>query len=160
MAAFGSSIAGWTPTAIATNVQATANNYHAIRCGAATAVVRLTEIYIGGEATSSTVNRMRYQRLSTNATAPTNIVPSPHNLASVAAVTGAYQTVGTTQPTFSNTGSVLTLAFNSFGGIVRWVAYPGEEIYQNTATAPNAEAALASLSGAGVVSTNIVFEEM
>lgn len=160
MAAFSTNIPGWTTTAIAINTQATANNYHAVGTRSASDTCKITEIYMGGESTSSTVARMRYQRLSTNATAATDQTPVPLHYGSGVAISKFYGTVGTTQPTFANTPSLLNLAFNAFGGIVRWVAYPGEELWQSTSTAPNAEAALASLSGAGIISSTIVFEQI
>lgn len=160
MAGYSTSVPGWTTTAIAINTQATANNYHAIGTRSSTDTAKITEIYVGGESTSSTVVRMRYQRYSTHATTATDQTPEKLNPYSAASVTKFYQTASGTQPTFANTPPTLNIAFNSFGGIVRWVAYPGEEIWHSTATAPNDEGALASLSGAGTVSSNIVFEQV
>jgi hypothetical protein len=51
---------------------------------------------------------------------------------------------------------MLSLAFNAFGGFVRWVAAPGEEIYY-----VNSEVvSMRSASGTSVVSSTIVFEEL
>ena len=47
-----------------------------------------------------------------------------------------------------------------FGGVVRWVAAPGEEIWATAGTAPNGEMILDSIAGTGVVSQDIRFEEL
>ena len=160
MAAYSHGAVGYTPVAHADSASALANaSYQALRAGSATALVRILEVFIGGEATSSTVNRMALRRLSTNGSTPTDVAPAPLNVYSVAAVAQGY-VAATTGPTIAATQHLLNLAFNAFGGIVRWVAAPGEEIYIATATAPNAEVCLDSISGTGVVSQDIKFESL
>jgi hypothetical protein len=51
------------------------------------------------------------------------------------------------------------LAFNAFGGVIRWVAAPGEEIWSSAGGATG-EQILSSISGTGAVSTHMIFEEM
>ena len=151
---------GWTPVNHADGASALANNsYHAVRSANAADIQRIVEVFVGGEATSSTVNRMALRRLSTNATTPTNQTPAPLNYASAASNAQGY-VAAATGPTIASTAHLLNLAFNAFGGLIRWVAAPGEEIYFGTATAPNAEINLDSISGTGLVSTDIKFEQM
>lgn len=159
MAQYSNAAAGWTPVAHADAASALASNsYQAVRTTAAS-TIRTTEIFVGGEATSSTVNRMAYRRASTNAATPTNVAPAPLNPLSAAAVHQGY-VAATTGPTIASTGHLLNLAFNAFGGVIRWVAAPGEEIWATASTAPNGEMVLDSVSGTGVVSSHIVDEEM
>lgn len=159
MAQYNYSASGWTPVAHADAASALANNsYHALRAVAAS-TDRVNEVFIGGEATSSTVNRMALRRNSTNAATPGAGVPAPLNPLSAASAAQGYPTA-TTGPTIASTGHLLNLAFNAFGGVIRWVAAPGQEIYITTATAPNSELTLDSISGTGTVSTHIIFEEL
>lgn len=159
MAQYTHGAPGWTPIAHADSAAALANNsYHAIRTTAAS-TLKLIEAFLGGEATSSTVNRMALRRLSTNGATPTNQVPAALNPLSAAAVSQGY-VAATTGPTIAATQHLLNLAINAFGGIIRWVAAPGEEIVATAATAPNGELCLDSITGTGLISTDLKFEEM
>lgn len=160
MAQYTHGAVGYTPVAHADSASSLANNsYQAVRGGASTQLARIVEVFIGGEATSSTVNRMALRRLSTNATTPTDQTPAPLNIYSPAAVAQGY-VAASTGPTIAATQHLANFAFNAFGGIVRWVAAPGEEIYFGTTTAPNAQVCLDSISGTGVVSQDIKWEEL
>lgn len=159
MAQYTTARAGWTPVAHADGASSLADaSYHAIRTTAAS-TARIVEVYIGGESTASTVNRMSVRRLSTNANTPTDVAPAALNPLSAAAVTQGYS-AATTGPTIAATGHLLNLALNTFAGIVRWMAMPGEELWGTAQTAPNGQIVLDSVSGVGVVSTHIVFEEI
>jgi hypothetical protein len=159
MAQFTHGAPGWTPVAHADAAATLANNsYHAIRSTAAS-TFRVTEVFIGGEATASTVNRMALRRLSTNGATPTNQTPAALNPLSGAAVSQGY-VAASTGPTIASTQHLNNFALNTFGGIIRWVAAPGEELYGTASTAPNGEVCLDSISGTGLVSTDIKFEEM
>src|SRR5207249_3704755 len=88
----------------------------------------LYECYIAGEAGSTSVARVVWNRPSVAPTgAATNVVPEKLDPASVAAAFTNASTYASTQPTLS-TNDVLTLAFNAFGGVVRWVAPPDSEV--------------------------------
>ena len=150
---------GWTPVAHSDGGSALANNsYHAIRTTTASSL-RIVRIFIGGEATSSTVNRMALRRLSTNATTPTNQTPAARLPLSAASVSQGY-VAASTGPTIASTQHQGNFAFNAFGGQVNWMAYPNEEIWCTAGTAPNGEICLDSISGVGIVSSDIVFEEV
>ena len=159
MAQYTTARAGWTPVAHADSASSLADaSYHAVRTTAAS-TLRVVEVFIGGEATASTVNRMSFRRLSTNANTPTDIAPAKLNPLSPASVSQGYS-AATTGGTIAATGHLLNLAFNAFAGIVRWMAMPGEEIWATAATAPSGELVLDSISGVGVISTHIIHEEM
>ncbi len=88
---------------------------------------RILELIIGGEATVSAVNRVSISQNVATLVANTNITPEKFHSRSPAAA-GTYG--------FGNTSSLILLgsymfqfAFNAFGGFIRWVAAPGEEIY-------------------------------
>jgi hypothetical protein len=68
--------------------------------------------------------------------------------------------VAATGPTIAATAHLLNLSLNTFGGIIRWAAAPGDEIWATASTAPNGEIVLDSISGTGVVSTHIHFESL
>lgn len=113
---------------------------------------RILEFIIGGEATASAVNRVAVQRSGTSITGNSALTPEKFNTRSPAAA-GTYGKTGT-QALAGN--PMLTLAFNAFGGFIRWVAAPGEEMYY-----VNSEViSVRSLSGTSIVSSTGVFEEL
>ena len=159
MAQYTAAANGWTPVAHADGASALANaSYQAVRTTTAS-TIRVTEAFVGGEATSSTVNRMSLRRLSTNATTPTDVAPAPLSPLSAPSLSQGY-VASATGPTVASTGHLLNLAMNAFGGVIRWVAAPGQEIWATAQTAPNGQLVLDSVSGTGIVSTHLIFEEM
>jgi len=113
---------------------------------------RILELIIGGEATASAVNRISVQRAGTSITSNTAITPEKFNTRSPAAA-GTYGKAGT-QALVGN--PMLSIGFNAFGGFIRWVAGPGEEMYYM-----NSEViSMRSASGTSTVSSTGVFEEL
>lgn len=113
---------------------------------------RILELIIGGEATSSAVNRVAVQRAGTSITSNTAITPEKFNTRSPAAA-GTYGKAGT-QALVGN--PMLSIGFNAFGGFIRWVAGPGEEMYF-----VNSEViSVRSASGTSTVSSTGIFEEL
>jgi hypothetical protein len=113
---------------------------------------RILELIIGGEATASAVNRVSVQRAGTSITANSAITPEKFNSRSPAAA-GTYGKAGT-QALVGN--PMLSIAFNAFGGFIRWVAAPGEEMYF-----VNSEViSVRSASGTSTVSSTGIFEEL
>jgi hypothetical protein len=163
MPMFSSALSTWTPAVIADGAQVSTLNFHALRSAAATNFCRICEVYIGGEATSSTVDAFALRRHTTHSTGPTNLVPAPLNPASQAAVHQSFQAVATTLPTVAAIATIrhlLNLSLNAFGGIVRWYAAPGEEIWFFGVTANNDEISLSTTVGTGVVSSHFIVEEL
>lgn len=113
---------------------------------------RILELIIGGEATASAVNRIAVQRAGTSITSNTAITPEKFNSRSPAAA-GTYGKAGT-QSLVGN--PMLSIGFNAFGGFIRWVAGPGEELYF-----VNSEViSVRSASGTSTVSSTGIFEEL
>jgi len=113
---------------------------------------RILEVITGGEATSSAVNRIAVQRSGTSITSNSAQTPEKYNTRSPAAA-GTYGSGGTQ----SLSGNPLQVfAVNAFGGFIRWVAAPGEEMYY-----VNSEViSMRSLSGTSTFSSTIIFEEL
>ena len=160
MAIYIAGVSSWTPVAHADGATALANNsYLDVRTTTAS-TERIVDIYIAGTATASTVNQMALRRVATTATAtPTNQTPAAANTLSIAATT-QFHAAATTGPTLASTVHLGNFSLNTFGGVVRWVAAPGEEIWATVGSVPNGEIVLDSISGTGTVSTDIRFEEI
>lgn len=127
---------------------------------AAAGQVRILELIIGGEATSSAVNRVTFARgAATTTTTPTALsTATPEKFNSRSPVAAGSYGSATTASIASN--GILTLAFNAFGGFVRWVAAPGEEIYIFGDGTNKEWLGLRSLSGTSTVSSTGIFEEL
>lgn len=151
-----------TPVAVADGSAATSAGYFgAVQGGTATQRNRFFEVFLGGQSSSSTVNQMVLGKDSTVAsgTAPTSILSLTDSTASAPGTPPiAGNNWGTAQPTRSATLRVLSLVFNTYGGVVRWVASPDMEvsIYGNAAN--GGEMSLSSASGTGVIGGHIIFE--
>ena len=127
---------------------------------AANIIARVTEIGIGGEATASTVNRMAVRRSSTDGVTPTTAQTPAKASSSGPAAQGTSAVGFTTEPVAAAAPALWAYALNVFGGIVRWVAAPGQELLVQGATAGNDELGLGTLSGVGVVTDQLVVEEI
>lgn len=152
MARYGCSFSGFTLS--------TTNDVRTLQTTATAqgSVLRVYEIYFGGEASSSTVARVAINRPSgAPSGAATNVVPEKVDAASVAAAFTNASTYATSQPTLS-TNDVAILAFNAFGGVVRWFAVPDSEIIVGSQGAV-AYLSIRSRSGVPVVSGHILVEE-
>lgn len=127
-------------------------------------VVRLYEFSFGGEAASSAVVRMVFNRPGTAGVTP-NTLQTPERVSpSSAAATytcagpvGAVTNWGT-QPVLS-TNHVLVPIINGFGGIYRWQAIPDSEIVVGTQGAV-ANLSLRSSSGAVTISGHLLVSEV
>lgn len=162
MARWTSNIPTWTPVAVGDTANFTNNGYHALQGGSTTQRINVLEVFMGGQATSSAPTIMIVGRDSTvGATSLTG--------ARTAALDPATAALGappvsfssaTTVPQRSSTLSLLNLSFNAFGGIVRWVAAPGEEIGMLGNTASFGEVSLSAFTGGtpGLMGSHIIFE--
>ena len=128
-------------------------------------LAKINEVYIGGESGSSTPTTMALGRDSTIAV--TSITATNNYLALLdasATAPGTLMTFGsgaTTNPTRSTTlGRLLGLSLNTYGGIARWQARYGEEISLIGNTASLGEVSLSSITGTGVISGHILFEQV
>lgn len=113
---------------------------------------RILELILGGEAAAAAVARVFISRAGTSITANSAITPEKFNSRSPAAA-GVYGKAGT-QALVGN--PLLVLAFNAFGGFIRWVAAPGEELHY-----VNSEViSMRSNSGTSTISSTGIFEEL
>ena len=156
----------WTPTAVAAGSTQTANGACFLQGGSTTQLLLISELYMGGEAGASSVNAMTLSRDSTVAATAITLGTNGKNasLDPFAAALAAPQAPGfsaTTMPQASATLQLLALSFNSFGGIVRWVAYPTEEIkvYGTAVNVGEVSLSCSSLTGTpGAISDHIIYE--
>lgn len=155
----------WTPTAQADGVLTGA--FQALTGGSSTQTLRVIEIYMGGQAGASSVNAMTWARSSTVGITPTALAapnsdgPLHGATAALAAVPVSY-VAATTAPNRSPAATIarLNLSFNSFGGIVRWVAAPDEE-WTIVGTAVNVSETVLSAQNvgtAGLMGSHVVYE--
>lgn len=151
-----------TCTAVADTTNYTDNGYCGIvQGGSTTQKINVSEIYMGGQSTSSTVAEMLFARDSTVAATVGATTTFNAALDPATAALAAPQVTGnafTTKPQRSSTLKLLSPSLNTFGGIVRWVAYPGEEIGILGNTASLGEVSLSSVSGAGILGGHIIYE--
>lgn len=158
----------YTPTVNGAGTTATSSTYQAIRNGGPTMQTTIYEIYIGGQASASAINGMCFTRNATVATTPTALttttatdgfmasnagLPASSIVTFVAASTGGIRSTATTE-------ARLNLSLNAFGGIVRWVAAPGEE-WGLLGTAAGVESTLIAQTGSpGLQGSHIVYETL
>ena len=159
----------WTTgTGTADNAQVTSGSYQSLDPGSASQMLQVVEIYVGGLSTASAVQNLQFRRTGTAGTGGASALASPNSdgplntfAAAITTVPVAAVAYVTNQPIPTNTTtySRLNLAMNAFGGIVRWVAAPGEE-YWMVGTGANVAATLSNNtgSGTGTVSSHIIYE--
>lgn len=150
-----------TAVAVADTTAMTDAGYEGfLQGGSATMRLVVSEIYIGGEDTASTVNTIAVSRDSTVAatglSGNKNAVLDGSNTAP--GTVAVYGNTSTTKPQRSATLHLLQLSMNSFGGIVRWVAAPGSEIAVVTATQPLGELSISHVTGTGKTSGHVIYE--
>lgn len=157
-------VVSWTPTAQVDQVLTGA--FQALNGGSATQILQIMEVYMGGQASASSVNAMTLARSSTLGITPTTLaVPNsdgPMNAQGTTPATSPY-VAAATAPNRSPavTVSRLGLTFNAFGGIVRWVAAPGEEWTSiGNATTSNSETVLSqqNVGTGGLMGSQFVYE--
>jgi hypothetical protein len=161
MAKWSSNETTWTPVAVADATNFTDAGYHALQGGSATQVIKILEVFIGGQASASSITELLLARDST--------VGGTLSVGRTAALDPATAALGappvtfntaSTKPQRSSTLSLLNLSLNAFGGIIRWVAAPYEEIGMLGASASFGEISISSLStgSPGAVGSHMIFE--
>jgi hypothetical protein len=162
MARYSYGFTSLTMTAVANAANMTDSGYAGfLQGGGAAMQLKINEVYIGGESTSSTPTTMVLGRDSTVAATAISggfnaLLDGTSTAPGTVAVFGC---VSTTKPQRSATlGRLLGLSLNTFGGIARWQARYGEEITTYGASASLGEVSLSSVTGAGIVSGHILYE--
>lgn len=156
----------YTPTATADGSALSNNTYQEIECSQPTMYMEVMEIYCGGQATASAVNIMQFARVLAIATTPTAISSATasdgflKSFSTALANSAVVCVAAATGPLRATTSSArLNLSFNAFGGIVRWVAAPGEE-WGILGTAIGAPSVLSAYTGGSVslMGSHLVYE--
>lgn len=155
----------WTPTAQADGVLTGA--FQALKGGSTTQLNTIIELYMGGQAGASSVNAMTLAYSSTLGITPTALAvpnsdgPLHGSTAALAAASVPY-IAAATAPNRSPAVTLarLNLTFNSFGGIVRWVAAPGEEwtMVGNAVNAGEVVLSAQNVGTAGAMGSHIIYE--
>jgi hypothetical protein len=161
------SVATWTPTAVADTTSMTASGFMGLQGGSTTQRILVSEVFMGGQAGASSPTFMVLARDSTVAVTPTALTTGQKD-ASLDPATAALAAppvpfvAASTEPQRSSTLGLLNLSFNAFGGIVRWVAYPGEELILLGNTASFGEISLSAYTGGtpGLMGSHIVYEPL
>lgn len=165
MARYSYSITSVTPTATADATNLVDSTYLAyLQGGNASQRLNVAEIYMGGEAASSSSPSIMV--LARDSTVMSGTVGGGRTAVLDASNTApgtlplAGNTAATTKPQRSSTLHLLHLSFNAYGGIVRWVARPGEEISIVGNSASLGEASLSAYTGGttGAMSAHILYE--
>jgi hypothetical protein len=164
MAKWSASVPTWTPVAVADTTNMTDNGHQTIQGGSSTQRINVLEVYMGGQAGASSPSIMQFGRTSTVGATLTaaRLAALDPATAALAAPPTHYQ-ASTTKPQRSSTlGALLNLSFNAFGGIVRWVAAPGEEITLLGNAASFGELSLNAFTGGtpGLMGSHIILEPM
>lgn len=152
-----------TPTADTTNL--VDNTYQGIiQGGSATQKVNILEVMVNGQAgASSPTFNLLARDTTVGVTIALGTAQSDAPLDAATAALALPPLVGnvvTTKPQRSATAKLLNLAYNAFGGLIRWVAAPGEEISIVGNTQPLGEVSLSAFTGgtAGLQGSHIIYE--
>lgn len=160
-------VSTFTPVAVADTTNFTDAGYMGLMGGSTTQRLAISEVYMGGQATSSAPTLMLLSRDSTVQATPTALstgnsdAPLDPSTAALAAPPVAF-VASTTKPQRSATLGLLNLSFNAFGGIVRWLAAPGSEIGVLGNTASLGEVSLSAYTGGtpGLMGAHIIYEPL
>lgn len=157
----------WTPTAVADTANMTNLGFMALQGGSSTQVIKIIELYMGGQAAASSPCIMLLSRDSTAGGTLTALTTGESNAAldpATAALAAAQQpfTQSSTKPQRSASLGLLNLTFNAYGGTVRWVAAPGEEIGMLGSSASLGEVSLSAYTGStvGAMGAHIIYEPL
>ncbi len=127
--------------------------------GSATQLIKVNEIYIGGEDPASVACQMVYSRDHViGATAISGTTLSALDVQTTAPTAPLNGNISTTKPQRLATNHLLNPSLNTFGGIARWQARYGEEITQYGTAVDVGETSLSSTAGTGKHSGHIIFE--
>lgn len=157
----------YTPTATADGTTLTSGTYQEIEASAPTMYIEVMEIYEGGLNSASAINTMVFARNILPATTPTALTTPTGSdgfmktFATALSASAVCCIAAGTGPNRSSIGTQarLNLSFNSFGGIVRWVAAPGEEWgILGTVTLVSHSSLSSPTASAGAMGSHIVYE--
>jgi hypothetical protein len=165
MARYSVSWMSITPTATADTTNLVDSTYATVlQGGNSTMRLNVNEVYIGGEAASTSSPTImvlaRDSTVAATVTAGTTRVALMDGSATAPGTTAVTGHIATTKPQRSATLHLLHLSFNAYGGITRWQARYGEEISVVGNTASLGELSLSAFTGGttGATSGHIIYE--
>lgn len=154
-----------TPTATADTTNLVDSTYPLIlQGGNSTMRLAINEVYIGGEAASTSSPTImvlgRDSTVAATVTAGTTRNALMDGSGVAPGTTAVVGHVATTKPQRSSTLHLLHLSFNAYGGIARWQARYGEEITTVGNTASLGEVSLSAFTGGttGATSGHVIYE--
>lgn len=158
----------YTPTATNDGTALSNGTYQNIEASATTMYLEVMEIYCGGQASASAVNIMNFARTQLPATTPTALaggvavdgfMKTFSTALSASAVVNTSAATGPVKATLAGQAR-LNLSFNAFGGIVRWVAAPGEEWGILGTTTSVSSSVLSAYTGGsvGLMGSHLIYE--
>ena|SRR5579864_5276669 len=165
MALWSAKSATWTPVAVADTVGMTNAGFVALIGGSTTQVLKISEVYEGGQASVTSPMIMLLSRDSTVEVTPGALgagqslnVLDPAT-AALAAPPIYFSSAGTV-PQRSATLGLLNLSFNGWGGVVCWKSAQGEELLTLGNTASFGEVSLSAYTGGtmSLMGSHIIFE--
>lgn len=168
MANYAFTVGTFTPVAVADAANYTDGGYMGLMGGSTTQVVKVKELFMGGQATSSSPCIMLLARDSTVQATPTALA-SPNSAAPTNPFTAALAApavafiASTTKPQRSNSTTVSKLgnfSYNAFGGVIRKEWAPGEEPMLLGNTASLGEISLSAFTGGtpGLTGAHLIYE--
>lgn len=159
----------WSAVAIADTTALVSSQHMSIQGGTATQRIQVTEIEIGGLASTTSPSIMQWARCTVAATTPTALAtpnsdgPKDPSTAALATPPASFVAAGTpNQRSAATTDAKLDLSFNAFGGIVRWNV-PWQESWGILGLAqPLGVCCLSAFTGSTTasVSAHIVYEPL
>ena len=165
MAFWSFKVATFTPVAVADTTDFTDAGYMGLMGGSTTQRLNITEVFMGGQATTSAPCIMIVSRDSTVQATPTALSTGNSNAAldpataALAAPQVAF-VASTTKPRRAATLGLLNLSVNAQGGVVRWHSAPGEELKLLGNTASLGEISLSAYTGGtpGLLGAHMIYE--
>ncbi len=165
MAKWAFKVATFSPLAAADDADLTVSTYMGLVGNPATQRYDVTEVYMGGQATSSAPLYMILARSGKNgaSTAVSTMAggnQAPLDTAATVAASSVVFTSSVTKSQRASNAGLLNLTFNGFGGIVRWVAPPGSEIKQLGTAVSTGELTLSAYTGsiAAPIGAHVIYE--
>lgn len=162
MARYSASWTSVTAVATADTTNMTDAGYPiTLQGGSSTMLVKVNEVYIGGEDTASTPTTMilaRDSQVSTGGLTVGRNAALDGSTTAPGTLINFGNTSATNKSQRSSTLHLLHLSLNTFGGISRWQARYGEEISMVGNTASLGELSLSSITGTGKTSGHILYE--
>jgi hypothetical protein len=122
-------------------------------------MAKIWEVGWGGEAIATTAMRTRFTLATTAGTAITGTVDTQKGQPATDPTQAATLGVSSTSPTYAAGSMVPIMSWNAHGGVVRWLAAPGEEFVLIQVVTTAKQAALRNEVGATTITCGLVFEE-